>query len=61
MNAHFANAERKLQLKFLMFKQLFLTTILLLTKTFLFGQISKEDYQYMQQLLRQKFQTAPNQ
>ena len=28
-----------------MFKQLFLATILLLTKTFVFGQISKEDYQ----------------
>ena len=28
-----------------MFKKLFLATIFLLTKTFLFGQISKEDYQ----------------
>ena len=35
---------RKLQLKPLVFKQLFSIAILLLTKTFLFAQISNEDY-----------------
>ena len=34
----------KLQLKSFMFKHLLLATILFLTKTFLFGQISKDDY-----------------
>ncbi len=35
-----------------MFKQLFLATILLLTKTFLFGQISKIDYQVYAAILK---------
>ena len=44
MPPHRKAVNRKLQLKTLMFKQLFFVTILLLTKTFLFGQISKDDY-----------------